>query len=120
MILNGRVIYPGTVKGKVVKCERPVIILGDIDPHTGNVEGCGNITGKIFVFPRGAGSTVGSYTIYALRYYQSAPLAMIVQEAEPIVVAGAIIAEIPTVDKININEINNGEIVKISDDTVEF
>ena len=120
MILKGRSIFPGNVEGEVVKCDRPLIILGDIDPRRGYVEGCGEIAGKVLVFPRGAGSTVGSYTIYALRYYKKAPLAMVVREAEPIVVAGAIIAEIPTVDGIDINKIRDGDVVKIRGDVVEI
>ncbi len=120
MILRGRVIYPGKAEGTVVKCEKPVVILGDIDPQRGYVQGCGDISGKIFVFPRGAGSTVGSYTIYALKYYGKAPVAMIVEEAEPIVVAGAIIAEIPTVDRVDISSIKNGSRVRIEGDKVEI
>ena len=120
MILKGRVIFPGEAEGKVVKCKDPVVILGDITPEKGIVEKCGTIKDKIFVFPRGAGSTVGSYTLYALRYYGTAPRAIIVQEAEPIVVAGAIIAEIPTIDRVDIEKMNNGDYVKIKDGTIEI
>ncbi len=119
MRLMGRVIFPGEAMGEVVKCEDPVVILGDIDPEKGVVEGCGNIADKVFVFPRGVGSTVGSYTLYALRYYGNAPKAIIVGEAEPIVVAGAIIAEIPTIDRIDVSKIQNGDIVKIRKNIVE-
>ncbi len=120
MILEGRVIYPGNVEGEVVKCNSPVVILGDIIPEKGIVEGCGEIRDKIFVFPRGAGSTVGSYTLYALKYYGTAPKAMIVQEAEPIVVAGAIIAEIPTIDSVDIEKIREGDKVIVRDGKVEI
>ncbi len=102
----------------MIKCNRAVVILGDIDPKTGYVEGCGNIKGKIFVFPRGAGSTVGSYTLYALRYYGTAPLAMVVAEAEPIVVAGAIIGEIPTVDGIDISLFKTGDYVRVDKNSI--
>ncbi len=118
MILVGREIYPGRVQGEIIKCNRPVVILGDIDPMTGNVEECGIVKDKIFVFPRGAGSTVGSYTLYGLKYYGNAPLAMIVEEAEPIVVAGAIIAEIPTVDGIDISKLKTGTKVEIEGNKV--
>ncbi len=113
MILRGRVIYPGRVEGKVVKCDRPVVILGDVNERKGYVERCGCIKDKIWVFPRGAGSTVGSYTIYALRYYGNAPRAIILREAEPIVAAGVIMAEIPTVDRIDISKIENGMKIKV-------
>ena len=120
MILHGRVIYPGDAEGTVIKCENPVVILGDIDPKRGYVEKCGYIKDKIFVFPRGAGSTVGSYTLYALKYYRTKPLAIIVEEAEPIIVAGSIIAEIPTVDRIDISKINNGDFVRVSNGKVHI
>ena len=120
MKLKGRIIYGGVVEGEVIKCDRPVVFLGDVNEKTGDVENCGNIKDKIFVFPRGAGSTVGSYTIYGLRYYHTNPRGMILSEAEPIVAAGVIIAEIPTVDMIDIKRIENGDYVRISGDTVEI
>ncbi|NPA75012.1 MAG: DUF126 domain-containing protein [Euryarchaeota archaeon] len=119
-MMRGRAIFSGTAEGEVVKCARPVVILGDIDPRAGTVEGCGSIAGKIFVFPRGAGSTVGSYTLYALRYYGTAPAAIIVEEAEPIVVAGAIISEIPTVDGIDISVLKTGMRVRVKNNEVEI
>ena len=120
MILRGRIIYPGNVEGEVVKCEKPVVILGDVVPERGTVEGCGEIKDKIFVFPRGAGSTVGSYTLYGLRYYNNAPRAMVVGEAEPIVVAGAIIAEIPTVDRVDISRLKTGDYIRLGDGKIEI
>ncbi|GAF88994.1 unnamed protein product, partial [marine sediment metagenome] len=58
-----------------------------------------SIAGKIFVFPESKGSTVGSYVIYGLSVNNVAPLALIANKAETIVVAGAILANIPLVDK---------------------
>ncbi len=120
MILRGRIIYKGSAEGEVLKCEKPVIFLGDLNERTGDVENCGNVKDKIFVFPAGGGSTVGSYTIYGLKYYNTKPRGMILKEAEPIVAAGVIIAEIPTVDMIDISKIKNGDYVKIDGDTVRI
>ncbi|MCD6370950.1 MAG: DUF126 domain-containing protein [Thermoplasmata archaeon] len=119
MILRGRVIVRGKAEGYVVKCDKPVVILGDINEREGTA--CGkSVVNKIFVFPCGAGSTVGSYTIYGLRYYGNAPAGMILQEAETIVTAGAIIAEIPTVDRIEISKIKEGDYVRMEDGIVEI
>ena len=119
MILKGRSIVYGDVEGYAVKCEHPVVILGDINEREGTA--CGKpIYGKIFVFPRGAGSTVGSYTLYGLRFYGKAPLALILEEAETIVAAGAIISKIPTVDKVDISKIREGDYIRIRGDTVEI
>ncbi len=118
MILHGRAIVDGEAEGYVVKCDRPVVILGDVDEKRGTV--CGkSVANRVLVFPRGAGSTVGSYTIYGLRYYGNAPAALVLEEAETIVAAGAIIADIPTVDKVDISSIEEGDYVKIRGSVVE-
>ncbi len=119
MILKGRIIQEGLARGEVVKFDEKLIVLGDINPKDGTVKDI-PVKGKILVFPRGAGSTVGSYTIYGLRYYDNAPAGMILEEAETIVAAGAIIAEIPTVDMVDISQIKNGDFVIINNDNVEI
>ncbi len=120
MILRGRMIYKGIGEGEVLKCNHPIIFLGDLNEKTGDVDNCGNIKDKIFVFPKGGGSTVGSYTIYGLKYYNTKPRGMILMEAEPIVASGAIMAEIPTVDMIDISRIKNRDYVRIDGDIVEI
>ena len=69
----------------------------------------------------GKGSTVGSYVIYQLKKNGVAPLAIINKEAETIVSVGAIISDIPMVDKIDIDSFKEGELVKVNGDkgTVE-
>ena len=120
MILRGRVIYGGRADGTALKCLHPVVILGDMDEKKGYVENCGYVKDKILVFPRGAGSTVGSYTIYGLRYYNKAPRAIVLERAEPIVAAGVIMAEIPTVDRIDISKIKNGSRIRVYGEIVEI
>ena len=63
----------------------------------------------------GKGSTVGSYALYRLKKNNVAPLAMINKECEPIVAVGAIISDIPCVDKIDITQINTGDLIEIED-----
>jgi len=114
-------------EGEVLKSSSPISFLGGIDPKTGiildkNSNACGkSIKGKIFVFPMGKGSTVGSYVIYQLKKNGVAPLAIINKEAETIVSVGAIISDIPMVDKIDIDSFKEGELVKVNGDqgTVE-
>jgi len=119
MILRGRSIVDGEITGDVVKFDRPIVILGDINEKEGKILGR-TIKNKIVVFPRGVGSTVGSYTIYGLKYYGNEPKAFILEEAETIVAAGVIMAEIPTVDRIDISKIDDGERVKIKGSVVEL
>ncbi len=117
MILRGRSIVEGVAEGEVVKFQRPIVILGDVDERRGTILGR-EVKDKIVVFPRGAGSTVGSYTIYGLVYYGNSPKAFILQEAETIVAAGAIIAGIPTVDMIDISKIEDGSKIRVEKDRV--
>lgn len=74
------------------------------------------LSGKVLVFPQGKGSTVGSYVMYQLKKNNVAPAAIINRSAEPIVVVGAIISDIPMVDNTNqdpIETIKNGDIVRV-------
>lgn len=82
----------------------PLSFLGGVDPDTGNVTDREhqlyqkNINGKILVIPSGKGSTVGSYVIFQMAKNNTAPLAIIAKDAEPIIATGAIMASIPMVD----------------------
>ncbi len=124
MRLHGRTIYRGTVQGETVVTTQPISFFGGIDPETGVVIERGHplegqcITGKVLVFPTGKGSTVGSYTLYRLKHNGHAPLAILNAECETIIAVGCIIAEIPCVDKLPIQEIRSGCMVQIDDDTV--
>lgn len=113
MNLQGRGIYEGEAEGEVVKVDGNVSFLGDVDPATGEVFDEKDISGSIFVFPGGKGSTVGSYVIYQLKKEGTAPVAMINELSETIVASGAIISEIPLVDKIDLDLIREGDRVKV-------
>jgi hypothetical protein len=79
-----------------------------------------NIKEKILVFPTGKGSTVGSYTLYRMKKNNTAPAGMINKECETIVAVGAIISEIPCVDKIDISKIKTRDIVEIENDLIKI
>jgi predicted aconitase with swiveling domain len=117
--MKARSIYPGNVEGIALVSTQPLGFYGGVDAKTGVVIEKGhelegkNIKGKIFVFPFGKGSTVGSYVIYGLKKNNVAPLAIINKETETIVATGAILAGIPCVDGIAPGEIRNGEKLKI-------
>ena len=73
MILKGRKVVGGNVEGVALVSVEPVSFYGGVDPDTGCITEpghccCGeNITGKVFVFPTGKGSTVGSYVMYRMK-----------------------------------------------------
>jgi hypothetical protein len=55
----------------------------------------------VLVFPRGKGSTVGSYVLYGLAKNGVAPAAIVNEATETIVATGAILGEIPCVDSLD-------------------
>jgi predicted aconitase with swiveling domain len=104
-IINSRIISKGVASGKALVSNSSLSFFGGVDPSSGIIIDKGNsligksIEGRILIFSRGKGSTVGSYVIYQLAKNKKAPAAIICLEADPIVAVGAIIAEIPMVDK---------------------
>jgi predicted aconitase with swiveling domain len=120
--LQGRVVRAGDAEGEALVSPEPISFLGGVDPETGVIldpnhplKGV-SIADKILVFPHGKGSTVGSYTILRLARNGVAPRAMINAESEAITAVGAIIADIPMVDKIDISRIRTGDRVRITAD----
>jgi hypothetical protein len=126
MELKGRIISRGIVEAEALVTTQPISFYGGVNPDTGivvekghEVEGK-NIKGKILVFPNGKGSTVGSYTLYRMKKNNTAPAGMINKECETIVAVGAIISDIPCVDKIDISKIKTGDIVQLDNDIVKL
>jgi predicted aconitase with swiveling domain len=106
MMIAGHAVSKGVASGKVLISETPISFLGGIDPETGIImekdhpkKGI-SIADRVFIFPHGKGSTVGSYVIYSLKKNNAAPCAMINLASETIVAVGAIISEIPLVDRL--------------------
>jgi predicted aconitase with swiveling domain len=123
-ILEGRIIFTGKTRGEVLKTDQPISFFGAVDQKTGIIKEPNHpllgqsIAGKILVFPYAKGSTVGSYILYALKKNNVAPIGMILDECETIVAVGAIISEIPTVDKIAIDQFQTGDVVRIDEGEV--
>jgi predicted aconitase with swiveling domain len=125
IILKGRKVIGGVAEGEAVVTKEPVSFLGGVNPDKGMVVERGHelegksITGKIFVFPHGKGSTAGPYIIYAMAKRKTAPAAMINVEAEPIIAVGAAMGNIPLVDRLDKNPLEviaTGDRVRIDGD----
>jgi len=121
-VVQGRAISRGTAEGEALVSKDAISFFGGVDPKTGIVIDKGHclegkcIAGKVLVFPRGKGSTVGSYVLLQLAKNKRAPAAIINEEAEPIIAVGCIIANIPMVDKLEGNayaKIKDGMKVKV-------
>ncbi len=127
MLIQGRSITKGTGTGPLLITDTPISLLGGVDPNTGIVIDESHplfgksIAGKVLVFPYGKGSTVGSYVLYALVKNHVAPAAIINTECETIIAIGAIISEIPTVDRLKGDLPNDGVVtVDGTNGTVSF
>jgi len=123
-VLTGRTIYNGKISGEVLATDSPIGFFGHVDPATGIIKEQSHplfgetISAKVLVFPNAKGSTVGSYILYALKKNGKAPKALILGQCELIVAVGAIIAEIPAVDQVDINRFKSGDFVTINGDQI--
>jgi predicted aconitase with swiveling domain len=109
MRLKGRKVVGGYAEGEALVSKDPVSFYGGVDPETGVITEPGHavegesIAGKVFVFPTGKGSTVGSYVIYRLKKLSTAPVALVNVETEAIIATGCVISGIPLVDKLEVD-----------------
>ena len=120
--MRGRSISPGKARGAALVSREPIGFYGGVDPKTGVVIERGhelegeNVKDTILVFPRGKGSTVGSYVIYGLAKNGVAPRALVNERTETIVATGAILAGIPCVDGIELETIHSGDELEVDAD----
>ena len=109
MKFYGKIInsWQGEIVGKALVSKKRLSFLGDVDPFTGKIRAQDSdiygeeISDKILIFRGGRGSTVGAMVIYSLKKNKKAPLAIITQETDPVIVSGAIFSNIPTVSEID-------------------
>lgn len=96
-----KVLVRGKAKGTVLKSQSPINFLGTVDKKTGTIRDRNHdlfqksIKDTILVFPTGAGSSVGAYTIYSVKQNNSAPAAMVCTRADLTVATGCALADIP-------------------------
>jgi predicted aconitase with swiveling domain len=123
MKIIGRRISKGKASGPALVSKKAISFYGGVDPETGVIVEKGHdlegkcIAGKVFVFPKGSGSTVGSYTLLRLKKNGKAPAAIINNECETIVAVGAIISDIPCMDRIDISRIRTGDKLAVDGDS---
>ena len=118
IILKGHKAAKGKAEGEALVSDKPFCFLFQVDTKTGVViqknndwEGI-SLAGKILVFPVGKGSTATSYVLYEMARRGTQPKGIINLIADPVVVAGAILSNIPMVHKLDRNPI---ELIKTGD-----
>jgi predicted aconitase with swiveling domain len=118
-VLKGRGIVEGKCIAEALVSLKPISFLGDIDPATGKVVKINHdlygacLKGKVLCFPHGHGSTVGSYVLYSLAKNGLAPKAIVNRWADPVIVVGAVMANIPMIDGVDISQIKTGDLVEV-------
>jgi predicted aconitase with swiveling domain len=119
IVLKGRAIVEGRCTAEALVSTKPISFLGGVDPADGRIiEKKHDLSGlcikdRVLCFPHGHGSTVGSYVLYSLAKKGLAPKAIINQTADPVVVVGAIIANVPMIDQVDVRRIKTGDTVEV-------
>ena len=112
--LSGRIIYRGEASGIALVSTAPISFFGGLDLETGVIAEKGHplegqpVAGRVLVFPRGTGSTVGSFALLRLARASLGPAALVMGTCDTTVAVGAIIAEIPCVDQVDVSVIPAG------------
>jgi len=89
------------VEGEVILNRQPLSFFGDFDLETGvciNPEADlaeRSIAGKVLVYPSGAGSTVGTYSLVNMSLNNAGPKAILVNCSDPVIVLGCCVGDIP-------------------------
>ncbi len=122
IILKGRRVAKGKGEGEALVSHTPISFLHGVNTQTGlimeknhELEGV-SIAGKILVFPVEKGSTSGSFQLYETVRCKTAPKGIVNQRAGPVLAVGAIISNIPLVDKLDqdpIQVIKTGDWVEV-------
>jgi predicted aconitase with swiveling domain len=129
-IYQGRSISPGIGEGEALVTTQPLSFFGGVDPDSGTVTEKGHelfrvkVSGKVLILPHLKGSTASTWVFRRLSEKGTAPSAIIARKADIILIAGAILGNIPTVDNLDRDptvEIRNGQRVRVNGDngTVE-
>ena len=124
MVLRGRVIRRGEARGTALVSAAPISFYGGVDPETGKVIERGHplegmsMTGRVLVLPTGKGSTVGSYVLYRMAKSGRAPAAIVCGTCDTVVAVGAILGEIPCVDRLDVGRIADGTVVTVRGEEV--
>ena len=97
--LIGRPIVPGSGEGTALVSTEPLSFWGGVCPRTGEIidrrhELSGeNVTGKVFVFPTGRGSSTSSAVLMQSIKAGVAPAAIINLSIDPMLALGSIVSD---------------------------
>ena len=97
--LQGRALVAGEAAGPALVLEAPLSLWGGMDPHSGRLSDHHHpqlgaiLSGRVVVMPSGRGSSSSSSVLAEAIRLGTAPLAILLAEADAILVLGALVAE---------------------------
>ena len=106
---------PGRGRGRVVASRLPLSFLGGVDRANGRIVDPKSdvhgkfLRGRVFAFPHGTGSTVGSYVMYGLAKRGKGPAGIVADRAEAIVAVGAVLGNITAIDGVDTSVLETGD-----------
>jgi predicted aconitase with swiveling domain len=95
---KGRTLVPGEARGPALVLSEPLSFWGGLDPVSGAIIDAHHpqrgavVTGTVLVMPGGRGSSSSSSILAEAIRAGTAPAAIVLAEADPIIALGAIIA----------------------------
>jgi len=95
---DARTLVPGTAVAPALVLDEPLSFWGGVDPETGDITDVrhpqhgASVTGRILVMPSGRGSSSSSSVLAESIRGGTAPAAIVLGEADPILALGAIVA----------------------------
>ena len=98
-LLTGRAVVPGKACGMALVSKEPISFWGGLCPRTGEIidrrhERSGVVvTGRVFVFPQGRGSSTSSAIFMESIKAGVAPAAIINLKVDPILALGSIVSD---------------------------
>lgn len=103
--LKGKTIVGGMAKGMILLTTQPINFLSSVDHLTGKITDKNHelfgkfMKGSILIFPYSVGSSVGAYSIFALKSNNASPSGIICSVKTDITTAsGCAIANIPLLE----------------------
>jgi hypothetical protein len=127
-VIDGEPLFAGTAEGMAMILDAPLSFWGGIDPSTGRIvdvrhpQHGQSVTDRILIMPTGRGSSSSSTILAEATRLRTAPAAIIVAVADPVLVVGAIVADrlygirVPIIRADVAGHIADGEHVRVHSD----
>jgi predicted aconitase with swiveling domain len=106
LILKGHKVAKGKAEGEALVTRDAIAFFGGVNTETGVVTDNGHeidgvcVTGKVLLFPQEKGSAGASFQMYEMMVCQTQPAAIINIRAGSTVAVGAIVSNIPMMDRV--------------------